>query len=156
MATSKRLVSLRSAGLFLLVMGLSLLSPWSMMAGSASRGHTARADGVLDRPVHALKAPPARDSLGYVPGELLVKLDGATSLRAVGGGLTASSPELSDMLACYGFTSANEIAPGTYKLSAPGARGVDLAAAARDLQATGAVSYAGPNHLYYAMLTPND
>src|SRR5438876_8125664 len=106
MGTSKRLVSHRSAVLLVLAMGMALLSPWTVPAG----GHTAKAGGVLDRPVHALKASPARDSLGYVPGELLVKLDGAFSIRPEGGRLTASSPALSDMLACYGFTSATEVA----------------------------------------------
>ncbi|MFL5734721.1 MAG: S8 family serine peptidase [Chloroflexia bacterium] len=152
MGKAKSRFSFRVAWLLILAMGLSLLSAWAAPVGRAARAHGLQ----LDLPVRELKAPPAPDPLGYVPGELLVKLDGSVSIRQEGGKLSASSAALSDLIACYGFTSANQVAPGTYKLNAPSSAGVDLSAAARALEAAGAVSYAGPNHLFHVTNSPND
>src|SRR5438309_2086710 len=136
-----------------LIVAVSLFTPVSTWARTNSPG---AASGGIDPTPRPLGARVTGDSLGYAPGEVLVKLSSPASIKSENGTLTASSPELSEALRCFGLTKAEEIAPGEYKLSAPQGANVDVAAAAAALNATGAVSYAGPNHLYHAMITPND
>jgi type VII secretion-associated serine protease mycosin len=118
--------------------------------------------GYADRPqpqvehYRSLNPVTVENGPGYVPGEVLVKLAPDTVLQAGSGVLITSSTALAEVLVCFGFDSAREVLPGIYKLSAPVGTGVDVQAAVAALQATGAVSYAGPNHLYHAMLAPND
>jgi hypothetical protein len=152
MVRVKRPIFKYSMFLLGLVIALSVFSPAGAQA-STGAGNQEQALASTQQTTKPGAQISARD---YVPGEVLVKLDGSASIRFEGGQLSSAAPALAGMIECFGFTAATEIAPGTYKLSAPGSAGVDVLAAAEALQATGAVSYASPNHIYHAMRTPSD
>lgn len=154
MGRAKSLRSNRVVGLAAFIMALSLFSPVSTWARHSQL--TTRNSPLSITNPRPLKAV-VRDSLGYVPNQMLVKLsDASSSISTQGGRVVASASDLSNMISCFGFSTAREIAPGTYKLSAPQGTTLDVNAAADALKATGAVSYAGPNHMYYATNSPND
>jgi subtilisin family serine protease len=98
----------------------------------------------------------ADDTLGYVPGEVMVKLKSSDAVTFAGGKLVATSPGLAEMMRCFQLSAASEVLPGVYKLSGQGGSSLDVKGAAAALEATGLVSYAGPNYTYHAMLAPND
>ena len=137
----------RLAVLFCALLLTSLLAPGISWAQPS---HSSPLDSTSQYRALSVPAPDARQ---FVPGEVLVKLAPDQHLSKSGGKLSASNSVFAQALTSEGLTDAVEIAPGTYKLSGPN---VDVAAAVRHLQATGGVSYAGPNHLYHEMLTPND
>jgi type VII secretion-associated serine protease mycosin len=94
------------------------------------------------------------DRADYVPGEVILKLAGPGTITSHGGKLAASSPELTRILTSLPFTSASEILPGTYKLSA--GADTNVLAAISVLRASAEVSSAEPNAVYHLMATSND
>ncbi len=146
----KRAWSTWVAGLLGFVMALSLALPpplWASQPHSPSYQTAPQA-----RPLSA----PADNRPDYVPGELLVRLKDQGAAKPDAGTVSLGSPQLAQMLACFQLGEATQVAPSTYKLRSAEGPGLNMQAAADALESTGAVSYAGPNHLYYIDATPND
>ncbi|MBF6613133.1 MAG: S8 family serine peptidase [Chloroflexi bacterium] len=153
----RRVNSARSkqiAALFGGLMLLALAMPGGMFAGNDRGVASARPGDIAN--ARPLSAQVVKSSLDYVPGEILVKVKNPDALSVVAGKAIAASSDLGYMLARFQLNSAKEVIPGTYKLTSAEGSNLDVASAANALMSTGAVLYAGPNHLFYATNTPND
>jgi subtilisin family serine protease len=151
MVQGKGMLKKRVMSLLGILLAFSVLAP----AHSKASEPGARANDMagVDN-AQPLNVDIEEDSLGYVPGEILVKLD--NSAIAFNGGGLAASPELAQMMECFELDAPSEVLPGVYKLSAPAGSDFNINEAVAALEAVGGVAYASPNYTYRAMVTPND
>jgi type VII secretion-associated serine protease mycosin len=137
------------------LLGLSIALSLFWPAALSASGQPNRANDLHSNITASfLRLPVAPDNSSYVRGELLVKLSDTAFVKPDGSGFAASSLALSQALDCFQLKLAEQVSPDTYKLTSTA--DLDVKAAASALQATGLVSYAGPNHVYHALNSPND
>ncbi|MDQ3929415.1 MAG: hypothetical protein M3328_09745, partial [Chloroflexota bacterium] len=142
------------SGILSLGVALTLVAP---AVGQAS-GQTSRPNDLGGIGVEAKPYTPnvVKNPLGYVPDELLVKVDNPAALGISGGNLAPSSRDVAQLLDCFALDSAQEVYPGVYKLKAVAGSGLDVMSASAALERVPGVSYANANHTYYIEVSPND
>jgi len=134
---------------------VSLFSPSSGLAAQPPLHGTA-SDLGLQLHVSPSQSLPLQDPTAFEAGEVIVRLAPGDNIRSSGGSLVSNIPALTELLSCFDLRSSSPVLPGVFKLRVSGHSTLDVEAAAKALEASGAVAYAEPNYHVHATIAPDD